>query len=267
MAISIVPTPVNGIAPAVATQGTGDEVVLLLHAIGLSWEMWRPVFPHLSGDMRVVAPDLRGHASASAAPPESLEQHAADTVALMDALGIERAHVVGLSYGGAVAQHLALDHPSRVASLVVVASFSKAPSPVLEARAQAAERDGMPPQIDETLHRWFSPEELHANDDGVRYARAQLGAVTVRNWATSWRVLARHDVTDRLANLCMPVTLVAGEHDAAASPAAMRDGLASHITGSQLAVVGGAYHMISLEQPRALSLKLQEHLARAAGRR
>jgi 3-oxoadipate enol-lactonase len=91
----------------IAVAGEGSETVVLLHAIGLSWQMWRETMLASPPGKRLVACDLRGHGVAAGTPPTTLEQHADDVRDLLDALGIERARIVGLSYGGAVAQLVA----------------------------------------------------------------------------------------------------------------------------------------------------------------
>lgn len=151
----------------------GDGVpMLLIHALSLDHRFWREVYPQLAGAGRVIAYDLRGHGHARGAPLiESLDHVADDARVLLDRLGVEHADIYGASFGGAIAQHLALNFPDRVRSLGLIATSSWAPLDVLDARAESAEEHGMAAQIPETLIRWFSPETIAENGWAVRYAR------------------------------------------------------------------------------------------------
>ena len=99
---------------------------------------------------------------------------AADLVGVLDALGLDRAHVVGLSYGGGIAQTAALAYPERFESLVLAATTDY-PFEAFEARARSAETDGMEAQVVPSLTRWFTPAALAADGLG-RALRARLRA-------------------------------------------------------------------------------------------
>jgi 3-oxoadipate enol-lactonase len=93
----------------VATRGQHGPSVVLLHAVGLDWQMWEPIMERLAVGRRVVAYDLRGHGRAAGSPiPFPIEEVGADLIRVLDALELERAHVVGLSYGGGIAQTAAV---------------------------------------------------------------------------------------------------------------------------------------------------------------
>jgi len=81
----------------------GSTPLVLLHAIGLDRHSWDPVIAALPATMGAIACDLRGHGSAEGNPPTTLEAHADDLLAMLDAFAIDRAHIAGISYGGAVA--------------------------------------------------------------------------------------------------------------------------------------------------------------------
>ena len=100
--------------------GHGDEAVLLLHGHTLDHRMWDREVELLKGRYRVVVPDLRGYGKSSD-PPEGYQfTHADDVIALMDSLGIEKAHVVGLSMGAYVAGDMVALFPERLLSCVMV---------------------------------------------------------------------------------------------------------------------------------------------------
>src|SRR5688572_18362249 len=118
----------NGIRTNYLEAGKGDETVLLIHGSGpgvTSYANWRVVVPALAEDFHVVAPDMVGFGYSDR--PEGvtygLETWADQTVGLMDTLGIQKAHLVGNSFGGAIALRIAAQHPDRVGKLVLMGSM------------------------------------------------------------------------------------------------------------------------------------------------
>ena len=101
--------------------GGNGPPVLALHGLASSGHWYRRVAPHLSGDYRIVAPDQRGHGATTQAPSGyDWQSLAEDAVGLLDHLGIERAPVLGHSWGGHVASNLAMRFPDRVSRLVMI---------------------------------------------------------------------------------------------------------------------------------------------------
>ena len=118
----------NGIRTNYLEAGSGEETVVLIHGSGpgvTSYANWRLVIPALAENFRVVAPDMVGFGFSDR--PEgvkySLDTWADQTVGLMDTLGIEKAHLVGNSFGGAIALRIATKHPERVGKLVLMGSM------------------------------------------------------------------------------------------------------------------------------------------------
>ena len=127
----------------VAERGDGGPPVVLIHALGLDWRMWEPVMEPLAAGRRVFAYDLRGHGRAAGAPaPYTMADTAADLAGVLDALGLDRAHVVGLSFGGGIAQTAAVAQPERFLSLALLATTDH-PFEAFEARARSGETEGM----------------------------------------------------------------------------------------------------------------------------
>ena len=121
----------NGIRTNYLEAGSGDRHVVLVHGSGpgvTAYANWRGVLPELGKDFHVVAPDMVGFGY-SERPNDvtyRLDTWADQTVAVMDALGIEKAHLVGNSFGGAIALRLATRHPDRVDRLVLMGSVGVA---------------------------------------------------------------------------------------------------------------------------------------------
>jgi pimeloyl-ACP methyl ester carboxylesterase len=118
----------NGIRTNYLEAGSGDEHVVLIHGSGpgvTSYANWRNVLPALGEDFHVIAPDMVGFGY-SDRPTDvkyGLDTWADQTVGVMDALGIEKAHLVGNSFGGGIALRIATQHPDRVGKLVLMGSM------------------------------------------------------------------------------------------------------------------------------------------------
>jgi len=237
--------------------GKGDAIILL-HALALDWRAWRDVIPALAKAHRVIAYDLRAHGHAAAAPrPISLDRLAQDLQYLMDTLKIRKAHVVGLSYGGCIAQKFAVTHPERVSCLSLVATPAK-PQESFAKRASEAEHHGMAEQVIPTLTRWFTTEMLAENPWYVRYARERVSRCIVADWADSWHAIAAVDTFECLGQLRMPARVIAGELDTSTPPSVMRE-IASRIPHSHFALIPGAPHMVSLSKPAETAAALLSH--------
>jgi 3-oxoadipate enol-lactonase len=232
----------------VAEMGESGPAVLLIHALGLTWRMWEPVMDGLSAGRRVVAYDIRGHGSARGSPkPYSMDDAAADLIALLDALELDRAHIVGLSFGGGIAQTAAVRHPERFESLALLATTDY-PFDAFEARARSGELDGMEAQVIPSLTRWFTAGALATNGWAVRYARECVRRAYPEDWAAAWRSFIGLDVQDRLSGFEPPTLVLAGEFDASTTPEIMA-AIAGRIPGSTYRVLPGTPHMQTLEQP------------------
>ncbi len=236
----------------VAETGKGEPMVLL-HAIGLDWRMWRDAILPLAKHYRVIAYDLRGHGYAAPAPkPLSVKRWADDLLQLADQLKLEKFHLAGLSLGGIVALEFALDHPERLKSLNVVASSVHGNKDAYQQRAQEAEKHGVEPQIGPTLTRWFTPEWLAVNGWAVRYSRERILRSMVENWAGAWRAIAEPHLFERLQEIKVATKLIAADLDKSVPVDSMRE-MAKKIHKAKLHVIEGASHMVSLMRPAELA--------------
>jgi 3-oxoadipate enol-lactonase len=225
---------------------------VLVHPIGLNREAWRPVTERLPAGRRAIAYDVRGHGCAAGAPkPFSMPGLADDLRDLLDALGVRSAHLVGMSFGGAIAQEFVLRHPGRVSSLALVCTMARGAAAYSE-RADDAEERGVAAQLDATLERWFTPELLAEDGEGVRYARESLLRMRRDDWVAGWRALAGLDTLDRLHSIEVRTRVIAGRLDPSTPPELMA-GLAQRIPNSSWHVVAGGPHMLGLARPAELA--------------
>ncbi|GAB3974597.1 hypothetical protein GCM10029978_056620 [Actinoallomurus acanthiterrae] len=248
----------------VAQVGESGPAVLLSHSLGLDWRMWEPVMHRLAVGRRVFAYDIRGHGSAAGSPaPFTMHQTGDDLLGVMDALGLDRAHVVGLSMGGSIAQTAAVRHRERIASLALLATSDHPFTDAFENRARSGEIDGMEAQVAPTLTRWFTPGALAVDAWGVRYARERIRRMLPEDWTAAWRAYKSLDVQGRLADLSAPTLVLAGAADASTTPEIM-SAIAERIPGSTYVELPGTPHQQTLERPELVADALDDFLPTAA---
>ena len=243
-----------------AVEGAGRRV-LLLHPVGLDETFLRPLSERLSGSCQVMRMDLRGHGRSPVTPLASgLEEFADDVHETLVQQRFAPCAVVGFSFGGMVAQTLALRHPQDVDALVPCAcpgTLTSENRTIAEKRGSDAERGGMDVIVEATLERWFTPAFRAAGKDVA--ARERLLTDDPRGWAQGWRAIARIDNLPRLHEVRVPTLCIAGELDKS-SPPPIVQAIAKAITGAQFKVIPGAPHMLFIEQPEAVARELLSFL-------
>ena len=246
-------------------DGAGPRVVLL-HPVGLDLTCFDPLAAELCRRFTVLRVDLRGHGqSPSPSTSPTLEDYAEDVHTLLMRLDFAPAAVVGFSFGGMLAQVLALGHPEDVSALVISAcasTLSEEGRRMLAERGALAEREGMAAVVDATLARWFSAP--FRDQGGDRPVREQLLGVNPRHWAEAWRAMSAIDTAPRLHTIAVPTLCLAGEADLSAPPDTLRS-IAESISGARLAVVPGAAHMLFLEHSQAVADILTDFIRSASG--
>lgn len=243
----------------VAMRGDDGPPVVLLHPLGLDWRMWEPIMSGLAVGRRVFAYDVRSHGRAAGSPaPFTMGEIAADLLGVLDAFELEQAHVVGLSYGGGVAQTAAVGQPERFASLALLAT-TDFPFGSFEDRARSGEVDGMDAQVAPSLTRWFTPDDLAVDGWAVRYARWQVRRSHPADWAAAWRSFEGLDVQGRLAAFTAPTLVLAGELDASTTPEIMK-AIAGRIPSAVYRELPGTPHTQTLSKPDLVAEALAEFL-------
>ena len=241
-------------------EGAGPRV-LLLHPVGIDLTFLAPLAGLLAPRHRVMRIDLRGHGGSPSLPPAvGLADFAEDVHDTLAQADFSPCAVVGFSFGGMVAQTLALKHPADVAALVPCAcpcTLGDGARAVAAARATDAERGGMAAVLEATLERWFTPAFRAAGGDAR--ARDHLLARDVRGWAQGWRAISGIDTLPSLPSLRVPALCIAGEVDKSSTPAAVAR-IAEAIPGAGLKVIAGAPHMLFIEQPQAVARELLDFL-------
>jgi 3-oxoadipate enol-lactonase len=167
--------------------------------------------------------------------------------------------VVGASLGAMVAMHLALDHPGLVRSLVLACTTPDGATDIMEARAAETEERGSAGMLDDTMTRWFTPDGLASGADHLAYSRERLLAMDPGALADTWRAIGAHHVLDRLPDIGVPTTCIAGRVDASTPLEVMKD-LAARLPNARL-VEMDAPHMAFLENADEFAAAVRTHLA------
>jgi 2-succinyl-6-hydroxy-2,4-cyclohexadiene-1-carboxylate synthase len=229
-------------------------VLVLLHGFTNSGASWKPVISGLRERYRALAPDIRGHASATAAGPVTLAAVVDDVAALTSG----PFELVGYSQGGRIALHIALALPHRVTRLTLIgASPGLADDAEREQRRIADERLAEQIEslsIDEFARQWAQtpilvdvPPDVAARSHTDRLQSTPHGlAAALRGLGTG----ALPSLWQQLPRLQMPVTLLAGERDA--KFIALAEEMARRIPRATVTVVPGAGHAVHLECPEAV---------------
>ena len=223
----------------------------------------------LSQEYRLLQYDCRGQGQSDHPPgPYSMEGHADDLAGLLKVLGVEQAHIAGISYGGEVAQAFVLSYPKMVESLILIDTVSEI-GPELELIAHSwmdALRTNDPLVFFNTTVPWnFSPGFIAANqplmeDAKERYALLDFTAV----YALIESVL-KVDFTERLGEINAPTCIIVGERDLIKGPA-YAEILQSGIPHAEMHIVEGSGHVICWEAPQVLNALILDFLSRAASK-
>jgi pimeloyl-ACP methyl ester carboxylesterase len=225
--------------------GQGDPL-LLIPGLGMSCRGWDPIIPELARQFTLILPDNRGMGLSTAKRrPRSVAELSVDLVELLDHLQLDRAHVIGLSFGGIVAQRLAIDHPSRVDRLVLV-SCAERFSPYLRQVAMLL-RHGQRPFPSDLVTRVVellstSPQYLDSNEQLVEQRlSAKAPAAQRRSVAMQLRCVAHSEVPPDEFRIRRPTMVIAGEDDRLI-PACYARKMAERIPGSRFLLIRGGGH-------------------------
>lgn len=250
----------NGIDLHYKVEGQGPWIVMS-HALACDHRMWDAQAARLAQRYTVLRYDTRGHGASDAPPgPYSFDMLAADAAALFDALGIERAHWLGLSMGGMIGQAFALVHPQRVASLVLADTSSRYPADVETVwaeRIRTVREHGMEAVVADTLERWFTKPFRDAHPEVMQRIADTIRATPVEGYAGCGRAIAKLNFTERLRTVRCPTLVIVGDQDTG-TPIEMAREIHDAVEGSQLKVIASAAHLSNIEQAEAFSNTVED---------
>jgi pimeloyl-ACP methyl ester carboxylesterase len=262
---------VNGVELNYVEAGTGDPLLLIMGFGGdhLAWAFQVPAF---SEKYRVISFDNRGVGQSSVPDiPYSTRMMADDAVGLLDALRIERAHVLGVSMGGMIAQELALNHPRRVRSVQLHCTYARPDAYMLAlmetwraVRAKATLEEWM-----RTVALWlFSPKTYRERPEFietiVQTALANPYPFSLTGFLRQGDAVRGHDALGRLRALACPTLVSVAEDDILVPPRFTQE-MAAAIPGAALRVIDGAAHGYFWERPDVFNAMCLDFIAAHAG--
>ncbi len=250
-------------------RGQGEPLIFV-HGHSLDSRMWREQVALFDDDYRVITYDARGYGRSSKQDEQQLFTHADDLVRLMDGLGIERAHLVGLSMGGFIVGDLLAMYPERLLSATLCEGHIRStpsinePMSDEERAAKQASIDAIYAQgVENYKQTWF--ENLMRGGSAAERMRRPLGRM-IRDW-DGWQAL-HHEVhcyyareaMDSLRVRCpqVPTLFIEGHRPGkeAPRPSAMMD----YLPNSRLVIVPDCGHMVNMERPEAFNEALADFL-------
>jgi len=257
---------VNGQRLYYEVHGEGEPLVIVMGLGGdlLAWARQIPVFAER---YRVVAIENRDVGRSSYAEGRyEVADMADDTLAVLDELGIEDFHLLGVSMGGAIAQNVALTAPQRVRTLTLCVTwggsgrYGEARSALL---GEQYRRMSHEEQVDYLLLLTMS-EEFYEDANAVAWLRRMIlsnpNPQQTEGFVRQLAACGRHDVRDRLGELSMPTHVIGAEHDQMVPPWKSTE-LAELIPGAKLTMLERAAHLVNIEGAEAFNAAVLEFLA------
>lgn len=241
----------------------GDgQPLLFIHGLGSSLRDWEEQVPVFSKKFKVITLDLRGHGQTDKPKgPYSISMFAEDIAELIKSLKIDPVHIVGISLGGAIGFHLAIDHPDIIKSLVVVNMSASVPIKTLKEkqmfflRILIVKMMGMRKMGEVLAKRLFiKPEQEELRERmSSRWAendkKAYLSSLkTLKNWS----------VLERLHEIKCPTLVVSSDEDY--TPLSAKEEYTALIPNAKLVVIEDARHAVSVEKPEEFNTILMDFL-------
>jgi 3-oxoadipate enol-lactonase len=249
------------------TGKSGATPVLMIQGLGASKNAWNLQRIAMATRFRIISFDNRG-AGRSDKPTEpfTLEQMADDALAVLDAAGIETAHVVGASMGGVISQIVAVKYPHRVRSLTLVCTACRNHpwrQELLQSWAKTAEEKGMI-EVGKEAAQWvMSPRSFRRLVPAFTWM-GPLAALRPRHSFVSQihAILdTREDLVDQLSTITAPTMVIVGNQDIL-TPRGDSEEIAERIPNSELVVISGAAHGLMMEHSSTFNKILIEFLQR-----
>lgn len=241
-------------------EGPRDAPVLVMAgSLGSTLEMWQPQ-ARLTEAFRVIRIDHRGHGGSPAPPgPYRIADLAADAIALLDALGLERVAWCGLSLGGMVGMYLGSEAPQRLTSLTLCCTTANFPdlTPWRD-RIAAVRTSGTGPIAEAVVARWFTPGFAEENPDVVAEAVGMVAATDDAGYLACCQAIEAWDHRDRLPAVAVRTLVIGGSGDLSTPIEPHARMLADTIPGARLAVIEGA-HLATIEQASETTALIAEN--------
>jgi 3-oxoadipate enol-lactonase len=248
-------------------EGPEDASVLVLsNSLGTSLNMWREQAPALRERFRLLRYNHRGHGGSPVPPgPYTIEDLGRDVIALLDRLGVERFSFCGLSLGGMVGMWLASEAPERIDRLVLCCTSARFDPEAYESRARTVRQHGVTKVAEAVLERWFTPAFRESHPEVAEWAMDMLHDTPPEGYAGCCEAIAAAELPGRLGVIRAPTLVIAGADDPAAPPDRL-EFIRDSVPEAHLIVLSPAAHLANVEQPRAATRAILDHLVLGEGK-
>lgn len=242
-------------------DGNGDgPALVLLNSIGTDLRSWDECIPYLQDHYRLVRMDTRGHGKSDApAGDYDLKALAGDVVAVLDAAGVARASLAGVSLGGMIAMQLALDYPASIESLIVICSSATMDAKAWADRIAAVRKGGTAAIADMAMGRFFSPAFMKANSARVEQLRDALIAMSDDGYAGAGAAIRDMAIANDLERIDQPMLVIAGDRDISTPFAGHGSIIAGRAPNAASAHVNAA-HLAQIEAPAEVTELIREFI-------
>jgi 3-oxoadipate enol-lactonase len=241
----------------------GAPALLLSNSLSSDMTMWEDQLPHWTKHFRVVRYDQRGHGQSVANPgPYTMDQLGRDAVAVLDHLGIARAHFCGLSMGGMVGMWLLTQSRARLDRTVLSnTSAYMGPAELWNGRIRLARAGGMEATVEPTLSRWF-PQAFHEHaPQSIERMRAMIRRTPREGYVGCCEAIRDMDQRESIRAVDAPVMIIIGAKDPATTPEA-GEVIHAAIRNSTTNFLDAA-HISNVEQPAAFTRAVADFLLAA----
>lgn len=243
-------------------DGAGPPL-LLLNSVGCELSLWDAVMPHLSG-YRVIRMNMRGHGQSDSPPGDyTLDQIATDVVAVLDAAGIEKVAVCGLSLGGMTAMALALNAPERVSSLILACTSAQVDWDIWNTRILTVRSQGLAVIADAIMARFFSEHFRRDHAAEVDVFRAQFLGLNPQGYAGCCAAIRDMALLDKIPAIRQPTLVIGGEEDVATPFQGHGGEILKRIRGARVKMLPTG-HIAPAEMPAAFAATATDFLAGGA---
>jgi 3-oxoadipate enol-lactonase len=245
----------------------GAPWVMLAHGLATNLHLWDHLAGVLAQSYRVLRYDARGHGQSSVPPGDySLDLLVSDARRLLDALSIERTHVVGLSMGGMVSLGLAIEHSERIAGAAVCDARVQATQEYRDGwdhRIGLVRMGGLEAVVEHTLKRWFTPAFHAAHPERLDEIRRMVCATPPAGHLGCAAALKNLNYAARLGTIAVPMLYLTGAQDLGAPPEVVKAAQAA-TPGARYVEIPGAGHISNIEQPELFARAIVDFLGATA---